>query len=384
MLCVLAGIAPAGASCLLEDDKIWDAIHLQIANVNGEVVNWIASRKSHDDDGHPVTLVCATSSAPVDDIIAAASDILDNLGYSCELWASAPAILPLRPLCGYTQHLMHFPENSWEDQASSATKEWGMFVQTSVIEIHEVQILRSCVEEEIMIAENLIRLRRPALVLGKDIISFKEIASRGNDRFDLLLQPPSKARDIVEQVIIGRNTSILEQILGGRLNEDIDFDVSIVYSKPGAPNQGWHADGDHQKGANDAGWEIDGWKNQLAKPYALCMFIPLIDLDDETGYTQFWPASHRNRGLMGFGPVAEIAEATFDGKCKAGDAIWYDYRLMHRGMQNTSTLLRPVVQVLFKKNWYVEKRNYGTESLRETTVSFESYQQDDLFASQAA
>ena len=137
----------------------------------------------------------------------------------------------------------------------------------------------------------------------------------------------------------------------------------MVYSKPGAPNQGWHADGDHQKGASDAGWDADGWKAHLAETYALCLFIPLIDLDGETGYTQFWPASHRNKGLAGFGPVAEITAATWDGKCRAGDAIWYDYRLMHRGMGNTSDAIRPVVQILFKKAWYSERRNYGEESL---------------------
>ena len=137
----------------------------------------------------------------------------------------------------------------------------------------------------------------------------------------------------------------------------------MVYSKPGAHNQGWHADGDHQKGAKDAGWDVDGWKTRLAEPYALCLFIPLIDLNDRTGYTQFWPASHRYKELMGFGPVAEIAESSWNGKCSAGDAIWYDYRLMHRGMGNTSTALRPVVQVLFKKSWYTETRNYGTSGI---------------------
>ena len=100
-----------------------------------------------------------------------------------------------------------------------------------------------------------------------------------------------------------RNTSgaILE-------SDEIDFDLSVVYSKSGAPDQGWHADGDHQKGAEDIKWVVDGWKTHLTPAYALCVFIPLIDLDDETGYTQFWPGSHQSRGLAGFGPVAQITE----------------------------------------------------------------------------
>ena len=102
----------------------------------------------------------------------------------------------------------------------------------------------------------------------------------------------------------------------------------------------------------------------MARPYAVCLFLPLIDLDDVTGFTQFWPGSHRHKDLYGFGPVAQLAEATFDGKCQAGDGIFYDYRLFHRGMANASRdIVRPVVQIIFKKKWYVEKSNYGVESI---------------------
>ena len=119
----------------------------------------------------------------------------------------------------------------------------------------------------------------------------------------------------------------------------------------------------HQKGANDAGWDDDGWKMRLSHSYAFCLFIPLIDLDDETGFTQFWPGSHRSRNLVGFGKVAEVTRATLDGKGPAGCGIWYDYRLLHRGMPNESNVLRPVLQVIFKKKWYVERSNYGSEPI---------------------
>ena len=363
MHCILIGVTPLGP-----EDELWKNVTQRVSEVGGLNVNWISSSTAYD-EGRPTQLLCARSDAPVEDIVSATSLCLGDLGYSCELWASAPAILPLRPLDygGYKKHLTHNKDDpaSSEDWANSTMQEWGMFMQTKLIDRHEIEVLRGCVNQEIANVEELLRLHRPEIKIGKDGISFKEIASRGNERFDLLLEPTSKARDFVEHAIIGRISLFIEHMLDGRMNEDIDFDISVVYSKPGAPNQGWHADGEHQKGATDAGWLVDGWKTQLAKPYALCLFIPLVDLDDATGFTQFWPRSHRNRGLMGFGPVAEIAEAAWDGKCKAGDAIWYDYRLMHRGMGNSSTLLRPVIQLLFKKKWYTERRNYGTDSIRQ-------------------
>lgn len=369
--CIIIGVPSFPGT--LSADVAWEIVTGDVTKVSGFAVIWVSCSLSHD-EGRPVQLLCAVTDADVDDVVSATSVAITRvLGYhcSCELWASAPAILPLRPLGGYNQYFLCDKQTfsnpspvSREEWATSTMKEWGMFVQPGLIDAHEVEDLRQYVYAEIASIEKLIQHLRPDIVIGKDIFQFKEIASRGNQRFDLLLPPESKAQNFVERIIVGRISSILEEVLDGCINNDIEFDISVVYSKPGAPHQGWHADGDHQRGAKDAGWEVDGWKGHLSKPYALCLFIPLINLGDDTGYTQFWPASHRNRGVMGFGSVAEIAEATWDGKCNAGDAIWYDYRLMHRGMSNASHVVRPVLQVLFRKSWYAEKRNYGTESLR--------------------
>lgn len=402
MHCILIGVTgPPSPSPV---NAAWSTVTQFITTVDENErqhsVSWISYSTTHDDDGRHATLLCATTEASVDDVIDATTHVLlRELGnrYSCELWASAPAILPLRPVEGYEQFITlaarhHHDDNhplldsdhSSSTSAAAATtittptdtfhkaewavstmKEWGIFIQTALVTARELIELKQCIYEEITNIEKLIHHHRPDIIIGKDAISFQEISSRGNERFDLLLSPTSKAGDFVEHVLLHRISPILERILDGRINETINFDISVVYSKPNATNQGWHADGDHQKGTNDAGWDAaNGWKSRLAEPYAICLFIPLIDLDDDTGYTQFWPASHRYRGLAGFGPVAEIAEATYDGKCGAGDAIWYDYRLMHRGMRNVSQVVRPVLQVLCKKTWYVEKRNYGTDSLR--------------------
>jgi len=45
-------------------------------------------------------------------------------------------------------------------------------------------------------------------------------------------------------------------------------------------------------------------EREQADPYALCVFVPLIDLDQDVGFTQFWPGSHRYNGLWGFGGAA--------------------------------------------------------------------------------
>ncbi|KAL3821959.1 hypothetical protein ACHAXA_004447 [Cyclostephanos tholiformis] len=335
MNCILIGVTPPGP-----EKAAWNTVNEILTKVDGFTVDWIASSKTQDEEGKPVDLICAATDALVDDVVAAtANTITRDLGesYTCELWASAPAILPLRPLDGYDEHIVaHDNKRNFrssepaaivdtfpDEWAASIMKKWGMFVQTSLLEVLEVEKLRCCIDEEIANIEDLISHHQPNLNIGKDVISFKEIASRGYERFDLLLSKTSKARNFVEHALLERIGPLIEILLNGRLGDTIDYDISVVYSKPGAPNQGWHADGDHQKGASDSGWGTDGWKVQLADAYALCLFVPLIDLNGETGYTQFWPASHRNRGLAGFGPVAEITGAVWDGKCRAGDAIWH-------------------------------------------------------------
>lgn len=360
MQCIVIGISPISSQ--REEGVLKNKLTEQLTGVDGSLITWVSNSVAVEEGIHTQLFSCITD-ANVDEVVTAVKDTLPR-EYTCELWGSAPAILPLRPPEGYNHHLFCGDTMLFDHWACVTMKEWGMFVQNGILLSDELVLLRQTVLNEIDKTERLLKMHHPDISIGQDIISFKEIASRGNERFDLLLPPSSTACQFVSDVIKPRISHVLDNILGN----DIDCDVSVVYSRPRATNQGWHADGDHQRGANDAGMEVDGWRTSLSEPYALCIFIPLIDLDDITGFTQFWPASHRNKGLAGFGPFAEIAEATFDGKCKAGSAIWYDYRLMHRGIENTSTILRPVLQLLFRRTWYIEKRNYGNISMISKTA----------------
>ena len=357
MQCLVIGVRDASSQ--KDGQVLMNEMSKQVPNVNESKINWVSRSMTHEEDGMTQLLACVTDASD-QEVIAAVSNALPD--HACELWGSAPALLPLKPSEEYDHHIFYDNATAFEEWTRITMKQWGMFVQKDLLTTDEVTRLRQIILDEIFHIETLIKAHHPSIEVGKDTFSFREIASRGNERFDLMISPPSTATEFVATVINPRVSHVLNQIIG-QIDVEVDCDISVVYSKPGAPNQGWHADGDHQKGATDAGLDKDGWKTKLSDPYAICIFIPLIDLNEETGYTQFWPASHRNKGLAGFGAFAEIAGATWNGKCNAGSAIWYDYRLMHRGMKNESTVLRPVLQLLFRRNWYIEKRNYGEESL---------------------
>lgn len=349
-----------------EDDDDDDVDQTPIA------IAWVESTTAVDPDTGALTwVVSAWTAADPDALCGVVQRYLRQRQdhgdmTAVEVWASAPAPLPLKP----TRHGGEYPihEQQHDDieaeAAHSVLREWGLWVQRSVLDADQLRELRGTVHDAIQRVEALLRENRPHLRIGQDDFLFHEIASRNRQRFDLRLNHRDAVVAFVQTHIVGRAavSDLLRSTLGG---DDYTFDVSVVYSKPGACAQHWHADGAHQRGARDAGFEARGWRTRLADPHALCLFVPLVDLDETIGGTQFWPGSHRYRDLAGFGPVATLVGATYETtSAAAGDGLWYDYRLLHRGLPNTSeTTLRPILQVMFSKPWYVERANFGTESI---------------------
>jgi hypothetical protein len=351
--------------------------------------------------------------------------------YRCEVWASAPAPLPLIIFGGVSGNCgddgssvteTKSPPDSTDIQNNNSElqrlqsdfRQKGLCLLPNILSSSSnkdndsqallLSKIRSMVDEAIHEAEASIASNHPSIEVGEDDFLFREIAARSKQRFDLLISKETDLYQLVlEHVLENSQTKLpklLQKLFLGKENEENDYDyskqvsvewemdLSVVYSKPGANHQGWHADGGHTEGASDAGWN-DGnpflpsssspSSSLLAAPYAICLFVPLIDLDHTVGFTQFWPGSHKYKDLIGFGPFAEVAKATWDGIVSAGEAIVYDYRLLHRGMPNNSglnenendtenetTLLHPyraVLQLLFRQTWYKEKNNYGTESI---------------------
>jgi ectoine hydroxylase-related dioxygenase (phytanoyl-CoA dioxygenase family) len=176
---------------------------------------------------------------------------------------------------------------------------------------------------------------------------FKEVGFRGDYRYDILIGP--ECEEIANFATKCFWIPVIEQFFA-----KWTVDVSIIYTRGGAANQRWHADGGHLKRE----FGDDG-------PYGICVFLPLIDLDYEVGFTQFWPGSHRSETFCD-GNLAEQSlhlNCQLDAVVKQGNCIFYDYRLMHRGMENVSNDLRPIVQFFYHDPAYIEKKNYGVKSI---------------------
>jgi len=193
--------------------------------------------------------------------------------------------------------------------------------------------------------------------IGIDTVKFEEISSRGKFRFDLLFDL-NQAKAVQKLAKTGPWLPFIQQLLEIETEEDFTTAVSVVYSRPKAEDQGWHADGPHVDQAAD--WTTP----TAASPYAICVFLPLVDLSPTVGFTQFWIGSHQHLGVVGFGPASLMLGGEIDGIVNSGGCVIYDYRLIHRGMANLSEdIERPILQFLYHRKSYVEDKNYGVRKL---------------------
>ena len=179
---------------------------------------------------------------------------------------------------------------------------------------------------------------------------FAEIVQRSPQRYDILLD-----RDAA----LGRDPLLREQaaflplvraILGPRARLAL---LGAVVARPGAQEQAWHADGAH----------LFLERTPHLPPHCLNVFIPLIDLTLDVGPTELCLGSHRLTAKLTapYDPAAtNLAAIGFTGTpipalARAGSAIIFDYRLLHRALPNPSSRDRPILYLTFAQPWFREQ-----------------------------
>jgi ectoine hydroxylase-related dioxygenase (phytanoyl-CoA dioxygenase family) len=141
---------------------------------------------------------------------------------------------------------------------------------------------------------------------------------------------------------------ILTALLGGILDAEFVIDnVSVVTALPGAPDQRYHRDHPSLFGLGR------GFDTSLPC-YAATLGVPLIDLDSDTGTTQLFPVSIGADGDEAggnFGPgVLPLV--------KRGGCFLMDYRLWHRGLANRSDRPRPILYIVYARQWFTDVVNF--------------------------
>ena len=192
--------------------------------------------------------------------------------------------------------------------------------------------------------------KSPTTGVGKDAGS-SQIVQRSKGRFDVkarfletdLFQEPSGIEDQPWH-------PVLKKLLGDDLKPILQ---GMVVALPEAQEQSWHIDGDH----------LFPTSIPHLPPHCINVFIPLVDVTEANGPTEFCPGSHPlTNGIPKiYSPDPEhLSRTGYSGKpikgtAPKGSAILFDYRVLHRGLPNLSAEPRPLMYISFAKHWFRDR-----------------------------
>ena len=165
---------------------------------------------------------------------------------------------------------------------------------------------------------------------------------------------------------------IFEPIISHIFYEE-DFylcNLSVVTATTGAVEQQWHCDGGH---VNENPNRTDQSKGSSSKGdifhlpcHCLNIFLPLVDLNENNGPTEIRPGSHKlTRNLAAQMLIAKARKTLrkpIAPKLDVGDALLFDYRVLHRGLVNLSDD-RPILVLTYAKCWFKDSVNFPTRSI---------------------
>lgn len=194
---------------------------------------------------------------------------------------------------------------------------------------------------------------------------FEEVASRCFGRLDIRL---------LGTRLVARRDAVVEEVIARLLGEDSGLVYAgLISSFAGSFNQLFHADGPHLFGPN----------HQLP-PHAINVFLPLGDVTDELGPTEFFCQSHKLERAKRLGKCIDQVYQSPDQRTSLEclhrciqlygsapvkpllterDILFYDFRTVHRGTENVGKETRRMLYLLYTKNWFKDHINFGQTSI---------------------
>ena len=181
---------------------------------------------------------------------------------------------------------------------------------------------------------------------------FAEGVQRAKGRYDILygfngnsefMEVDSKLLPVLAQILECKHRLLLFN--------------GLLHSNPASSEQLWHADGEHL---------FAGTEHCHLPVHSLNVFVPLVDITEENGGTEFCLGSHRLTGASDrivwqddahrdrIGSKGEPVAFT----CRAGSVILFDYRILHRGLANSTQASRPVLYFTYARAWFRDVRNF--------------------------
>jgi predicted nucleic acid-binding Zn-ribbon protein len=186
---------------------------------------------------------------------------------------------------------------------------------------------------------------------------FQEIVMRNPGRYEINLVRYQGGNDKIDMdPLVNTLKGIVTALFGmeGSPQTKLNMDMSLIVSTADSQEQPWHTDGAH----------LDF--SQHLPVHCLNIFIPLVNVPDERGPTEFSPKSHYlTRQPSPMKISTDMMQKPLAPELKVGDILIFDYRLLHRGKPNLSSSHRPYLVLTFSLPTFHDTYNWPARSLKD-------------------
>ena len=215
---------------------------------------------------------------------------------------------------------------------------------------------------------------------------------RDNKRYDIVMPHFLLNEDIVADK---KSMEILSnRKVFGSVDDFVAQSIGTVIAESGAKDSQYHTDEIFLFGE----YAYDGVASGDLPPYAVTMFIPLLNVTADHGPTEFcmgtnyyhglsyesefWDQSLHDEGTP-FWQLEEFENGNSKAECpkefsrsplgNLGDAIFFDYTITHRGTRNISPDRRAMSYVVYARPWFRDASNFADDVLEHTKKNARKY-----------
>lgn len=179
-----------------------------------------------------------------------------------------------------------------------------------------------------------------------DRAQLKDWFDNGDNRF---IAPVVVSKPLFDLGLFG--SAHLDAVAQGMLGEEYVVEAfGMMMSGAGADDQLRHRDG--RPLFPDTGLD------QIVPPSSMAVIMPLVPVGKDNGATEFYLGTHRY-DLADKHPQVAQAEAV-----EPGDALAWDFRIIHRGLANSTGLDRPALHYTLSRPFWFDYVNYSQSNRR--------------------
>ena len=140
----------------------------------------------------------------------------------------------------------------------------------------------------------------------------------------------------------------IAKLMKSCLKERYECDIGILVTNPHGNDGPWHRDTYNLNGPSNADGSYDDSLVMKLEPFYFTCLIPLNDITEENGRTEFIVGSHR----LTYEEAKDKEWIKHD--VKAGSLVVFDGRMFHRACAHPSNHPRQMIYLVFHRDWYVD------------------------------